>query len=155
MKKYIAIIVMMAVTAMGCSSSGNAQKQADVIITKLEYKAYTRGSNKEVTITRDKVQVKELRLGKNIEATYPLSKDNWNNLVAMAQKMKLEKMESLEAPSKKHQFDGAMAAHLAITADSTIYTSVTFDDGNPPAAIKELVEEITGISGVGKIQVKE
>lgn len=143
------------VAAVGCSSSGNAQRQADVIITKMEYKAYTRGSNKEVTVTRDKVEVRELRLGKNIEATYPLSKDNWNKLTALAQKIKLDKMEALEAPSKKHQFDGAMAANLTITAGSTIYTSVTFDDGTPPPAIKALVEEIVGISGVGKIQVKE
>ena len=158
MKKYIAIVVMMVVSAVGCSSSSSAsatQKQADSTITKMEYKAYTRGSNKEVTVTREKVEVKELRLGNNIDATYPLSKDNWNKLVALAQKVKLDKMESLEAPTKKHQFDGAMAANLTITLGTTTYQSVTFDDGNPPAAIKGLVEEIIGISGVGKIQVKE
>jgi hypothetical protein len=158
MKKYIAILVMVAAAAFGCSSSAsgsNTQKQADNTITKMEYKAYTRGSNKEVVITRDKVEVKELRLGKNIEATYPLSKDNWNKLVTMAQKVKLDKMEALEAPTKKHQFDGAMAATLKVITDDTSYQSVTFDDGNPPTALKALVDEIVGISGVGKIRVKE
>ncbi|MGV3461716.1 MAG: hypothetical protein ACO1N9_14805 [Flavobacterium sp.] len=156
MKKYMAIVALMVIAAVGCSASKNVEKgSADTSITKMEYKAYTRGSNKEVTVTRDKVEVKEIRLGKNIEATYPLSKDNWNKLLALAQKIKLDKMEALEAPSKKHQFDGAMAANLTVTANGITYQSVTFDDGNPPSEIKALVDEIIGISGVGKIQVKE
>lgn len=154
MKKYLAIVIMI-VAGAGCSSSQNSQKQASTDITIMEYKAYTRGSNKEVTITRDKVEVKELRLGKNIEATYPLSKDNWSKLTALAKKVNLDKMETLEAPTKAHQYDGAMAAHLIITASDATYRSVTFDDGNPPAEIKALVDEVIGISGVGKIQVKE
>lgn len=153
MKKYLAVVVIMVMAVVGCSSSKSNVQNSD--ITQFEYRAYTRGSNKEVTVTCEKIEVKEIRLGKNIEATYPLSKDNWNKLVEMAQKIKLDKMETLEAPSKKHQFDGAMAANLTITASSTTYQSITFDDGNPPGEIKGLVDEIIGISGVGKIEVKE
>lgn len=155
MKKYIAILLIV-LAAAGCSSSKtNAQKQAEVTVTQFDYKAYTRGSNKEVVVTRHKIKVDELRLGKKIEAVYPLSVDNWNKLVSLAKQVSLEKLETLNVPSKDHQFDGAMAANLMVTTDTGTYQSATFDDGNPPAEIKALIEEIIGISGVGKIEVKE
>ena len=154
MKKYIAFLIIIMAT-LSCSTSNNAQQNPDTAISQLEYKAYTRGSNKEVVVTRDKIKVNEVRMGKNIEAAYPLSKNDWNKLAGLAGNIKLDKMESLEAPSKKHQFDGAMAANLIINNGATTYNSVTIDDGNPPTALKALVDEIIGLSGVGKIQVQE
>lgn len=155
MKKYLAIVIFTLMAAVGCSSAKDGQQNVDV--TQIKYKAITRGAEKGVTIARGNINVTETRLGgKSINASYPISAGNWNRLVAMAQKADpVKKLGTYEAPSKKHQFDGAMAANLIISVGDTHYTSVTFDDGNPPAEIKALVDEIIGISGLGKIEVKE
>lgn len=155
MKKYLAIVVLLLVAAAGCKSAKDSQQHID--ITQIKYKAMTRGAEKGVTIARGNINVIETRRdGKNINASYPISAANWNRLVAMAQNADpVEKLGTYEAPSKKHQFDGAMAANLIISVGDRHYTTVTFDDGNPPAEIKDLVDEIIGISGLGKIEVKE
>lgn len=155
MKKYLAILIFTVMAAVGCSSTKDSPQKTD--ITQIKYRAITRGAEKGVTIARGNINVSETRLGgKNISASYPISVENWNRLVAMAQKADpVKKLGTYEAPSKKHQFDGAMAANLIISVGDTHYSSVTFDDGNPPAEIKALVDEVIGISGLGKIEVQE
>jgi hypothetical protein len=49
-------------------------------------------------------------------------------------------IKDLQAPSKRHQFDGAMVTSVAITANGKTHRSVTFDDDNPPQALKALVD---------------
>ncbi|MGQ2983721.1 hypothetical protein [Flavobacterium sp.] len=147
MKKIVVIILVVLLTAamvLGCSSSKSSSKMAGKQIT-FEYKAYTRGSNLSYVVTRDSIVHKESMMGE--VTTYKDKTDSaeWDDLLAATEKISLEKMEIFEVPSKKHQFDGALAATLKVIVDGKEYQTATFDHGNPPAEIKDLVNDITGL----------
>ncbi len=110
-----------------------------------EYKAYTRGSNLSYVVTKDSVVHKEEMRGEINTYKDKMDASEWDDLLAATEKVDLEKLETMEVPSKKHQFDGALAATLLITVDGKEYRTATFDHGNPPAEIKDLVNDITGL----------
>lgn len=145
MKKIIVIILvaLLAVAMIfGCSSSKSSSKFRGKEIT-FEYRAYTRGSSLNYVVNKDSVIHKEEMRGETTTYKNKTQAEDWDELVAAIEKIDLEKLEAIEVPSKKHQFDGALAAMLRVTIDGKEYHSATFDHGNPPAEIKELVNNIT------------
>lgn len=147
MKKIVVIILVVLLAAamvLGCSSSKSSSKMAGKQIT-FEYKAYTRGSNLTYVVTKDSVVHKESMMGE--VTTYKDKTDGaeWDELLAATEKIDLAKLETFEVPSKKHQFDGALAATLKVIVDGKEYQTATFDHGNPPAEVKDLVNDITGL----------
>lgn len=149
MKKLLTLLVLTLITATGCKSqatSADAKKLAESDV-KYEYRAYTRGS--EISISMDKKSVHAGRgngIGDLDGPIVTMTPEKWSALLEETAKINLDKLETLEVPSKKHQFDGALAANLKITVDGKEYQTVTFDHGNPPAEIKALVEKIIAIS---------
>lgn len=147
----------MVLALSGCFATKENQEHTNTNIAQIKYTAITRGSNKGVIITSKTIDVIQTRLSaESASVSKTISKADWDELVAMAQEIDPEKkMGSFEAPSKKHQFDGAMAANLIISAGNTHYSSVTFDDGNPPAEIAELVNKVIALSGIDKAKNNE
>ena len=137
---------------MGCSSSKKtAEAPADRKGQGLqfEYTALTRGSYKRVIATPEGLTVTN---GRDAEPqTVALSTADWNNLVDFYQKnieKKLSGLQDLEAPSKKHQYDGALAATLTVMVGDQLFRTPSFDHGNPPAQIKGLVDEMVRLAGL-------
>ncbi|TRW22234.1 hypothetical protein FMM05_18790 [Flavobacterium zepuense] len=151
MKKILSVILVTTALVTGCSTSktsASADKKASEDVS-FEYSAMTRGAFKKVIVKKDTIVTVTDRAMKTA-TTKALSNADWNSLVAASKKVKAESLETLEVPSKKHQFDGALAANLQIIKGGTTYQSATFDDGNPPAEIKELVEKIIALSDLNK-----
>jgi len=151
MKKILSLLLVTTALVTGCSSSktsASADKKASADIS-FEYSAMTRGSFKKVIVKQDTIVTVTDRAMKTATSK-ALSTADWNSLVSASRKVKVESLETLEVPSKKHQFDGALAANLQIIKGGTTYQSATFDDGNPPAEIKELVEKIITLSDLNK-----
>jgi ABC-type oligopeptide transport system substrate-binding subunit len=145
MKKIIVIILvvlMAAAMVLSCSSSKTSAKFQGKEVT-FEYNAYTRGSSVNYKVTKDSVIQNEKLRGENTLYKKPTPKDDWQSLLTATEKVDLEKLETIEVTSKKHQFDGAMGATLLITVDGKEYRSPTFDHGTPPAEIKGIIDEIT------------
>jgi hypothetical protein len=153
MKKILSLLVLTLVIATGCksqSASAEAKKLAKGNVS-YEYKAYTRGSHIAILIDEKSISAAKSNPAETHTAIpFETNKKDWNTLLAETAKLNLDKLETFEAPSKKHQFDGAMAATLKITVDGKEYSTQTFDHGNPPAEIKELVEKIIAVSGLEK-----
>ena len=110
-----------------------------------EYKAYTRGSNLSYVVTKDSIVHKESMMGEITTYKDKTDNDEWDELLAATEKIDLAKLETFEAPTKKHQFDGALAATLKVIVDGKEYHTMTFDHGNPPVEVKELVTNITAL----------
>ncbi|WP_452225640.1 META domain-containing protein [Lacinutrix chionoecetis] len=106
----------------------------------IEYTAVSRGFYYACKIENNTFSVKKNR---NEEATIKTLNDNTqteiNNLVNAVD---LASISELEAPTKAHQYDGAAIASLTITKDGKTYTSTSFDAGNPPEEIAELVNTL-------------
>lgn len=143
MKKILAILLVLA-ACIGCASQSSLKKQDNV---SFEYNALTRGRNLKINVTDKVIQCDEMVSGESIEQTLVTTQKDWNELIEIADKINLDKLMELQPPSKKHQYDGAMAASVTITVGNATYRSATFDHGNPPAEIAALVNKLTTLGG--------
>ncbi len=150
MKKMIPILMTLAFM-ISCSTSRTAAQLKDAKDITFEYSAMTRGSSLSSVVTKKDITVKEQSRGSE-KPTRVVSQSikDWDALIALTEKTDLEKMGDLEVTGKKHQFDGALAAHLTITIDGKEYRSPTFDHGNPPTEIKDITEKILAMSAFEK-----
>lgn len=155
MKKIVSLLVLTLTVATGCkssktSTSAAAKKLAENTVT-YEYNAYTRGTAMHILINNFGIGASKGQPNTKADETFRVvDKKDRNALLEQTAKIDLDKLETLEAPTKKHQFDGALAAMLKITIDGKAYQTVTFDHGNPPAEIKPLVEKIIQLSELEK-----
>ena len=153
MKKLLSLLVLTVVVATGCKSqsgSAEAKKLAKSDVT-YEYSAFTRGTRLHVVINNFGIGATKGHPGEKAPETFKtIAQNDRNALLEETSKLNLDKFETVEVPSKKHQFDGAMAANFKITVDGKTYQTPTFDHGNPPAEIKALVEKIIELSELEK-----
>ena len=148
MKKLLLVTLFIVVTTVGCKVPSAAMKKESAAIS-MEYEALTRGSYSKVIVKQDTVITIKDREMKNV-ATSSLSKSDWNSLLSLLEKVDTDKLNQLKPPSTKHQFDGALLANLSVVRGDKTNRSTTFDHGNPPAEIKELVEKIISVSDLRK-----
>jgi PBP1b-binding outer membrane lipoprotein LpoB len=148
--KKIALVLLTIIFAAGCSSTKTAQNNATDTKSaangiSFEYEASTRGAYKKVVVTKDSIVTIQDRSMKDM-VSKPTPKGDWDRLTAFAEKVNLEGLEALKAPSNKNHADAALAANLKVIKDGKTYGSTTFDHGNPPAEIAPLVNRIIAMS---------
>lgn len=120
----------------------NAMKQEAMPI--LEYEANTRGFYNKITVANQTVSVISVRDGKPTESK--VSDADWKALTELYKAVNKEGLANLKAPSDARFYDGAaMANFRVITKDST-FESATFDAGNPPAEIQQIVNKLIAIA---------
>lgn len=152
MKKILSVLILTVAVIAGCSSSKKtagapAEKKGKGL--EFEYTAITRGSYKKINATQAGVTFTKDRDAK--PETVAISAADWNSMVDFYENniaKKGVKIEDIAVPSKKHQFDGALAATLTIKVADQVYTTPTFDHGNPPAEVKGLVDEMVKLAGL-------
>jgi len=143
--KILSTFILVLLMAKGCTNS-ELKKESENI--SFEYEANTRGSYRKVIAKQDTVYTIKSRGGEAVEKK--LSKGDWNSLLNLLSKVDAEKIKDLKAPSEKRFYDGAMIADLKIIYKDKTYESSSFDHGNPPAEIKDLVNKILEVSDLSK-----
>ena len=103
--------------------------------TKLTYEAFTRGSSIEIVLTQNQLQKTTNDETQRIE----ISDAQWNAISSEIAQLDVGKIESYPAPSEDRFVDAAMHASLKLTLKDATYTSQTFDHGNPPNELKNLI----------------
>ena len=138
--KIIAVIFLTLLLGKNCQSQNNS----DLDTAKVEYTANSRGLYKNTVVENKTVSYTNTRDGKPILSS--LTKGQWNALITEFQKVDLEEIPNLKAPTQKRFHDGAAMANLKITYKGKTYESQTFDNGFPPEKIKNLVNTILSFS---------
>ena len=138
--KIIAVLFLTLVLGKGCQSQNNL----DFATAKLEYTANSRGFHNNTVIENKTVSFTSTRDAKPVSSS--LTEEQWNALITELQKVDLEEIPNLKAPTQKRFHDGAAMANLKITYKEKIYESQTFDNGFPPEKIKNLVNTILSFS---------
>lgn len=144
MKKFAAI-VLLALFAVGCASA--LKKESDKI--SFEYEAITRGSYKKVIVKQDTVITIKDRGLENV-ITKGLKNGEWNGILKSLEGVDLDGLSEIKPPSVKHQVDAAPIANLKVIRGDKTYQSSSFDHGNPPHEIKDVVEKIISASDLQK-----
>ena len=107
-----------------------------ITVEKVEYSAITRGKSERAVVHKGRYSY--FLNDKKVRQT--MLTDSHSKLLAQVLAgIDVVAIKDLQAPSKRHQFDGAMVTSVAITANGKTHRSVTFDDDNPPQALKALV----------------
>ena len=109
-----------------------------------EYSAHSRGTFKHIIISKKQCSIQ------NYRGDTPLveksNQAHWNTLLKASKPIDIETIPNLKAPSEKRFYDGAAIASLKIIYKGKTYETPSFDHGNPPKEIAELVKEILSIS---------
>jgi len=156
MKTYTIILITIFLNA--CGASKNMQTDLAEKSTKtstmsktnqtenmtFEYIAITRGSYTMVKANKDTITYQLSRTSK--EETKDCTSQNWDTLTNLASNIDITKIDQLEAPSKAHQYDGAAIANLNVTVGNKTYRTQSFDAGNPPEEIAEIVNYLLSLT---------
>jgi heat shock protein HslJ len=110
----------------------------------IEYSAHSRGTFRHISINQKSISVENKRDSNPIIKT--CSKTNWDKILKALKPVDIENTTNLKAPSEKRFYDGAAIANLKIMYNGKTYETPSFDHGNPPTEIAELVKEILSIS---------
>lgn len=137
----IAIVLFLSIFIV---SSCACQKNTDMNTAVLEYEAQSRGVYQKILVENKMVFVSKTRDEKPV--AIQLSEEDWNVLAAAFEKLNLEAIPSLKAPTEKRFYDGAAIANLKITYKGKTYQTKGFDHGFPPAAIKKIVTKLVSFT---------
>ena len=137
--KMILILLNLIILNGGCNESKVNQDSIS-----FEYSAISRGQFLEIKANKKTTSIKKNRSDAAI--INPTEEKKWKALINTLKSMPVENIPNLKAPSEKRFFDGAAIASLKITYEGKTYESQSFDHGNPPKEIAELVKEMLSIS---------
>lgn len=138
--KFITLLFLTIILGNNCQG----QKNVDLASAKVEYTANSRGLYNNIAVENKTVSVTKTRDGKPVSNS--LTETQWNTLINEFQKVNLEEIPNLKAPTQKRFHDGAAMANLKVTYKGKTYESHTFDNGFPPEKIKNLVNTILSFS---------
>ena len=110
----------------------------------VKYQALSKGSFEFTLISESEIINSTDQSLQNLN-TYTIKAKDWEELLSLIEAVDLENFQELEAPSKKHRFDGAPHATLRIQMGDVEYVTPTFDHGNPNKAIEILVNKVLSI----------
>jgi hypothetical protein len=135
--KIISLLLLVICIGTGCSS----QKKADMTSTEIEYSAVSRGLYKTVVVKNQTVSITNTRGGEAVESK--IDTEKWNKIVSEFEKINLDSIPNLKAPTEKRFYDGAAIGNLKITQNQKTYETKGFDNGFPPKEIEKLVNLLT------------
>jgi len=132
--------------SMFLGKSCSSQTKNDLKTANLEYIANTRGFYQKITIQDHKVTISKDRSENDKPIATAISEKDWNELVDYFETMVLDSLPTLKAPTEKRFYDGAAIANLKVVYKNITYETESFDYGNPPVAIKKLVDKINSFA---------
>jgi hypothetical protein len=131
--RIVSLLLLVIFMATGCSS----QKKADMTTTQIEYSAVSRGLYKKIVVQNQIVLITNTRGGETTENKIDAAK--WNKIVSEFEKINLDSVPTLKAPTEKRFYDGAAIGNLKVTQNQKTYETKGFDNGFPPKEIEKLV----------------
>ena len=139
--KLLFSLLFLAVFSGECDQKHSNAVNQEQKIRGIIYEANTRGFYERVWIIKDSVSFSSDRELKDVLVSTCAAKD-WDTLVNLVKGINLKELPELEAPTKRHQFDGAAMATLTVELGNESFKTKVFDHGNPPEAISPLVNKV-------------
>lgn len=115
------------------------------------YKASTRGSFKQIEVSKTDIKISEDRGLKNID-TYPCNPQDWKALNNLLTNDIVENLDLLKAPTDNRAFDGAAHATLSVIKGDVLTMTPSFDHGKPPKEIESIVNKILSMAEIATKQ---
>jgi len=140
--KILSLLLFSLFLSKGCCG----QKKEDIKTAVIEYVANTRGFYQKITISNQEAMITNDRSGNEKPQKLQISEADWKTLLGLFEKVDLDQLQTLKAPTQKRFHDGAAIANLIVKYKEKTYKSASFDHGFPPKEIKEIVEKINSFA---------
>jgi len=139
--RIVSLLSVLLFVLGSCNSLKNAVgTSVEMKDIEIQYEANTRGFYNKLILKNATISSTNDRDGKENPIVQKVSEVDWNALIQELNKVDLENLSNLKAPTEKRFYDGAAIANLKITYKGKIYQSSDFDHGFPPMQIKRVVE---------------
>ena len=138
--KIVFFVLAFLITENSCCNASKINQEA----LTFQYSAVSRGVFQNITIDKKHIKIISARGEKAIEK--PCPDKIWQTLLNTLDTIDIKSLESLKAPSEKRFYDGAAHASLSIIYEGKTYKTTSFDHGNPPKTISNLVKAIQSVS---------
>ncbi|MDP2159455.1 MAG: hypothetical protein Q8K02_03165 [Flavobacterium sp.] len=138
--KTLTLIFLTLFMAKGCSQ----QQKEEMKNTSIEYQAMSRGYYLNIIVKDKLLSVVNERDGKPKFIKIPNS--YWQEITDLYLKIDPKDLQKLKAPSENRFVDASAIANLRVIYDGKLYETESFDHGNPPKEISELVKVIISIA---------
>ncbi len=126
-----------------CESQTSQTSQSFIDVS---YHAHTRGFNYEISVQNDSLTYTNSTTNITNEKVL-LSPEQIEKLENFIKKIDLKMIDELSRPSMGSATDRAAQATLTVaTSKNEVYTSSTFDHGNAPEELKEIIRYLEEIS---------
>ena len=142
--KILTFLALLLLVCSGCYSSKStfdAEKQNFETLV-IQYEANTRGFYQKLVVQNHTISSTNDRNGKKNPIVQKISDADWNALIFELNKVDLESLPNLKAPTEKRFYDGAAHANVTFVSNEVEYTANGFDHGFPPVEIEKLVNKI-------------
>ena len=140
------IVSLLSVLAFVLGSC-NSQKKAigtniEMKDIEIQYEANTRGFYNKLVLKNETISSTNDRDGKENPIVQKVTDADRSALIQELNKVDLENLPNLKAPTEKRFYDGAAIANLKIIYKGNTYQTSDFDHGFPPMQIKRVVEMV-------------
>jgi hypothetical protein len=140
------IVSLLSVLAFVLGSC-NSQKKAigtniEMKDIEIQYEANTRGFYNKLVLKNETISSTNDRDGKENPIVQKVTDADWSAIIQELNKVDLENLPNLKAPTEKRFYDGAAIANLKIIYKGNTYQTSDFDHGFPPMQIKRVVEMV-------------
>lgn len=143
MKFLIALLTVLIISEECSQISSESQRNTENV--KISYQAISRGFYKQLTFEEARMTYSEDRNLLRID-TFKISKNEWKQILELTNKLDLESLENLKAPTDKRLYDGAAHTTITVNLDGKSFNSSSFDEGHPPSELEALVNKMLTIS---------
>ena len=140
--KTLTFLSALLFVCSGCDSSKSTfepEKQNYETLV-IHYEANTRGFYQKLVVQNHTISSTNDRKGIKTPIVQEISDADWNLLLSEFNKVDLEGLPNLKAPTNKRSYDGAAIAGLKISFKGKTFETTSFDHGTPPMELQKIVE---------------
>ena len=139
--RIVSLLSVLVFVLGSCNSQKNAIGMSiEMKDIEIQYEANTRGFYNKLVLKNATISSTNDRDGKENPIVQKVTDADWSALNDEINKVDLENLPNLKAPTEKRFYDGAAIANLKITYKGNTYQTTDFDHGFPPMQIKRVVE---------------
>ena len=139
--RIVSLLSVLVFVLGSCNSQKNAiGTSIEMKDIEIQYEANTRGFYNKLVLKNATISSTNDRDGKENPIVQKVTDADWSALNDELNKVDLDNLPNLKAPTEKRFYDGAAIANLKIIYKGNTYQTTDFDHGFPPMQIKRVVE---------------
>ena len=141
--RIVSLLSVLVFVLGSCNSQKNAiGTSIEMKDIEIQYEANTRGFYNKLVLKNATISSTNDRDGKENPIVQKVTDADWSALNDELNKVDLDNLPNLKAPTEKRFYDGAAIANLKIIYKGNTYQTTDFDHGFPPMQIKRVVEMV-------------